>query len=107
MLGGFTGGKNEIICGVEGREFDGICTNEESAAEDDEDERAERVRWRVALVESFRMGGIGSVATERADDTEGRRWKDGVHNSGDTEVDLGLEEGAGIAETACGGEEEI
>jgi len=95
---GFTGGKNETICGVGGREIVGICAKEESAAEDDEDEMAERVRWRIGRPDSFKTDGTGRVETDRAEDTEVRRYEDGVFgDEGDIGVVLELGGGVGIA----------
>lgn len=79
---GFTGGKNEIGCGDGGRVTAGRCTREERAAEEDEDDIVERVRWRSCNGLSFKLECIGSVATDRVEEIEVRRC-DGNGTSGE------------------------
>ena len=62
---GLGGGKNEIACGDGGRVTVGRCAREESAAEEDEWEIVDSVRFRSPIQEgSLIMGCVGRVATE-------------------------------------------
>jgi hypothetical protein len=71
-----TGGKKETACGDGGRVTVGRWTREERAAEEEECDIVEKVRFRslaLQLAGSLMLECEGRVATERADDMEVRR----------------------------------
>jgi hypothetical protein len=83
------GGKKATCCGDGGRVTAGRCVREERAAEEEERDMVDRVRFRSPKLQwAGSLECEGRVATERADDTEVLRWDDNAALSivGDTDV---------------------
>jgi hypothetical protein len=84
---GLAGGKKAIICGVGGRDTAGRWVRDERAAEEEAVERVEKVRWRASRTERDWGWDVATVATERAEEMEVRRAREGWGDVGDVDGD--------------------